>query len=211
MINYILFFIFLVVLILYVYKKVCIIEGAWKNPLKSIKKVANDAVKSTGNVVKNVANNPIKSIGNVVNKVVEAAKEIKPSWPKLPPPPKPINKTVCYPPRDDDGKDDWCDRNSKLIQQLTDTRSNLNTDIYNLEEKQKEQIEHIKSIEANIYDLTEKKTIISNKRDAIRIEVTKANDLYSSLDKHKNYIMGELKKKTKEGSFKDISITNIYA
>ena len=210
MINYILFYIFLVVLIIYIYKKVCIIEGAWPNPIKSIKKTVNNAVKATGNVVNNVVKSTGNVVNNVVNKVVDVAKDIKPSWPKIPPP-KPINKTVCYPPRPDDGKDDWCDRNLKLIQQLTDKRNNLNTDIYNLEEKQKEQIEHIKSIEANIYDLSEKKKIISNKRDAIRIEVTKANDLYSSLDKNKNYIMGELKKKTKEGSFKDISITNIYA
>lgn len=181
MINYILSLILLIILIIHIYKQIHIIEGF-----------------KIGKIIKKAGKQ------NVVTSIPA------PSWSPLPPPPV-INKTICAPPRQNDGEDDWCKRKLNQIQVMTNKRNNLNQEVSTLEETLRQQNSHIKTLEGNINDLNHKSNTIRQKTEQVNLEIENANELNRSLYEHKNYVFFQLKKKSKDGSFKDISITNIYA
>lgn len=190
MINYILGLILLILLTILIYKKKQLIEGKFKMPKPP---------------------SPPKP-----PKIPDPPKMPKlPNLPnmRMPPLPKPpeINITICAPRRQNDGEDDWCRRKSKQIEKMTNTRNNLNNDIVNLEETQRQQNGHIKTIVSYIQNLRYKADIIGKKTQQVNIEIESANKLNSSLFEHQKYVKNNLIKKSKEGVFKDISITNIYA
>lgn len=194
MINYILSLILLILLIIHIYKQIHIIEG------KDKKKDKGPNINNVTKQVKNVT----KQAQNVVASIPP------PSWPPMPPPPV-INRTICSPPRENDGEDDWCKRKLDQIQVMTNKRNILNQEVSTLEETQRQQISHIKTLEGNINDLNHKSNTIRQKTEQVNLEIENANELNRSLYEHKNYVFFQLKKKSKDGAFKDISITNIYA
>lgn len=179
------------------------IEGL--NRLQKFKQNVSNVAKKTSSALK------LQSVANIgqsaLNAVVNYVK--KPTWP--PPPPRILGtKTICKQREKNDGEESWCKNKARDKENMQNNINALNSEIYQLEELQKQQNEHIKVIEDNILNIITNSNIISNKIPDIVSKIDEAIILEKTLYQHKDYTIDQLKKKSKESAFKDISIINIY-